>query len=153
MKAYSVIAVLSKGKATLSVVLVSMLALTGCGAGSTDNVQVPDYSGALNQAIKNYAYTMPKLDPSVGSSTLPAYTSAHVFAEGVDMGDIAGTSDVDVITRIANVIIADPAKYQPVYALLLSAEGMHFTVQSNRAYIATKYVAKLTPSGLVVVMV
>lgn len=151
MKAYSVIA------------LMGMLALGGCGAGSSD-VQVPDYSAAIKQAATNYAATIPKITPpppinptlpvvSVPQTNNTPYTSAHVIAEGFDMGIIDGKSDVEIVTMIANMAIADPAKYQPLYKLLLSAEGMHFTVQSNRAYVATKYVAKLTPSGLVVGMV
>lgn len=151
MKAYSVIAV-----------MVSMLALTGCGAGSSD-VQMLGYSAAIKQAATNYAATMPKIDnnpsifvpgmPIVRQPDVTPYTGANVTAEGVDMGFIAGTDDVSVIKKITDVIISNPAKYQPVYALLLSAEGMHFTVQSNRAYLPSKYVAKLTSSGLVVEMV
>lgn len=148
MKAFSVIA------------LVCMLTLTGCGAGSSD-VQVPDYSAAITQAAKDYASTMPKITPPPPiNPTLPvvpvptaAYTSASVIAEGVDMGIIAGTDDVSVIKKITDVIIADPVKYQALYKLLLSAEGMHFTLKGKNAYFPVKFVAKLTNSGLVVGMV
>lgn len=102
------------------IILTIAISLTACGGGGGgSNVAVPDNSAAINAALQNIASTLPVTAP---------FTGAFTLVDGVAMGYVEGTSEKDVATKLANMIISSPTTYPNQNKLMLSDAGLKITI-------------------------
>jgi hypothetical protein len=107
--------------------------LAACGGGGGSSATVPDNSAAISAALSTVASTIP---------VTPAFTGAFTLVDGVSAGFVAGTSEKEVATTVANKIIASPSTYPNQYSLMLSDAGLKISIVGSA--IGTSAITGLT---------
>lgn len=140
---------------TLPVLTALAITLTGCGGGSSTSP--PDNIAALAQAaIKNIASQVPEPTKYTGS-----FVTVSAAGFSVAQGFILGTSERNVVEKLAQSIVAEPVKNAVYYTALLGDSGLRFILMGDKVGVSaingmplyapdTVYVVKLTSSGLII---
>lgn len=150
---------------TLLVLTALAMTLTGCGGGSSganSTSSAPDNTAALAQAAQNAAGNYAAQHPA--PATVP-YTGSFVTVSAagfsVAQGFILGTSERNVVEKLAQSIVAEPVKNAVYYTALLGDSGLRFILMGDKVGVSaingmplyapdTIYIAKLASSGLVI---
>lgn len=127
-----------------------MLSLSGCGGGASGDASPDNTAATIQAAAKAIA---DKLPPA------KVYSGSFTIVNNVPNGFTAGTSERDVVTRLAKAVVADPTKWPELYRLLLSDAGLKISIVGESVGVSaitgytlyaanTNYTVKLTGNGL-----
>ena len=131
------------------------LSLVACGGGSSAPAQ--DNTAAQAQAaIKAIADKTPEPAKYTGS-----FVTVSAAGFSVAQGFISGTSEQNVVEKLAKAIVAEPVKNAVYYQAMLSDAGLTFRLMGERVGTGiasglplyapdTIFIAKLTSGGLVI---
>lgn len=135
--------------------LLAALTIVGCGGGSSTSP--PDNTAAqAQQSIANIAAKTPEPAKYTGS-----FVTVSAAGFSVAQGFILGTSERNVVEKLAQSIVAEPVKNAVYYTALLGDSGLRFILMGDKVGVSaingmplyapdTIYIAKLASSGLVI---